>query len=90
MTGTKERLKQNAQHQREIRAVRDRDGLCRTCGDPAVVSDRTGRLTKQCRRHLGLDVARKEVYILPVGVTIRPHRGKPYLELHYPLSGALP
>lgn len=85
---TKSRLQQNAERQRTIRAERDRNKQCRTCGDPAVVSDRTGLLTKQCQRHLDLDVARKEVYILLVQSLDAKQRGK--FELEYPLAWALP
>lgn len=84
------RRRNNAALQRRVREQRDRDGKCRTCGDPAAISERTGKLTKQCDRHLKMDVARKEIYILPLEVTFRPHRGPPSSELEYPLSGALP
>lgn len=82
------RRQQNADRQRTIRAERDRNHQCRTCGDPAVVSDRTGLLTKQCQRHLDLDVARKAVYILPWQSLEAAARRK--FELEYILTGALP
>jgi hypothetical protein len=54
-----ERRKQNAARQAKLRASRDAAGLCRTCGAPAAISARTGRLAKQCGIHLGVDKARK-------------------------------
>jgi hypothetical protein len=84
----KRRRKQNAERQREIRADRDRRKQCRTCGAPAVVSERTGELTKQCQRHLDLDVGRKAVYILLWQCPDALQRRQ--FELLYPLSGALP
>lgn len=86
----KRRRKQNADLQRRTREERDRNKQCRTCGQPAARSERTGQLTKQCQRHLDMDVARKEIYILPFGVLVRSHRGPSHVELEYPLSGALP
>jgi hypothetical protein len=56
-----ERRKDNAARQATLRARRDAAGECRTCGAPAVVSARTGRLAKQCSRHLAADKERKEV-----------------------------
>jgi hypothetical protein len=84
----KARRKQNAARQREIRADRDRLKQCRTCGDPAAVSERTGLLTKQCTVHLAVDAERKLVYILPRQSLEAAARRK--FELEYPLSGALP
>lgn len=84
----KARRKQNAQRQREIRAERDRNKQCRTCGAPAVVSERTRRLTKQCRAHLVADAGRREIYILPQQ-SLDALASREF-ELEYPLSGALP
>jgi len=81
-------LKRNAERQRELRAERDRNKQCRTCGAPAVVSERTGLLTKQCQRHLDLDLARKEVYILPEQSLEAKTRGK--FEVEYKLVWVLP
>lgn len=61
----KAKLKRYAERIRRIRSERDRKQQCRTCGDDAVVSKRTGQLTKQCARHLGCDVHRKTPYVLP-------------------------
>lgn len=87
MTGTDKARKKNAQYQRMVRAERDRRKQCRTCGKPAAVSQRTGRLTKQCQAHLDTDVRRKEIYILPMQSDDAKARGK--FELEYPLSGAV-
>ena len=84
----KARRKQNADRQREVRAQRDRDHQCRTCGEPAVVSERTGVLTTACKRHLDMDVARKAIYILPEQSREAAARRK--FELEYPLAWALP
>ena len=80
--------KKNAQRQRELRADRDAKGQCRTCGDPAVVSERTGRLAKQCAVHLGCDVRRKDVYVLPWETTT-PLRQAIELRLEFPLGPLL-
>jgi len=56
--------KRYADRQRRIRSARDRKKRCRTCGDPAVMSERTGKLAKQCARHLGCDANRKKPYLL--------------------------
>lgn len=56
--------KRYADRQRRIRSERDAKKQCRTCGDPAVVSKRTGQLAKQCARHLGCDANRKLPYVL--------------------------
>lgn len=56
--------KKNAQRQRDVRAERDAKGQCRTCGDWAVVSKRTGQLARQCAIHLGCDIRRKDAYVL--------------------------
>lgn len=61
----KARRKKNADRQARIRERRDAAGQCRTCGEPAAVSDRTGKLAKQCRRHLKLDTERHAVIELP-------------------------
>lgn len=87
-TKLKARRKQNAERQREIREARDKAKQCRTCGAPAVVSERTGMLTKQCRRHLGMDVARKAIYILPEQSLDAAARRK--FEIEYPIEWALP
>lgn len=84
----KARRLQNKVWQRQMRAKRDRREECRTCGRPAVLSERTGLLTRQCARHLALDVARKEVYLLPWQSLEDKRRGK--FSLEYVLSGALP
>lgn len=82
------RRKQNAERQRQIRAERDRKKQCRTCGAPAARSARTGQLTRQCERHLDLDVARKAIYILPEQSASAAARRQ--FELEYPLAWALP
>lgn len=66
------RLKKNAKRQRDIRAQRDRDGQCRTCGAPATHSKRTGKLARQCSTHLDCDIRRKDIYILPASETEYP------------------
>lgn len=58
---SKPQYKQNARRMRELRARRDKKGLCRQCGKKAVKSKRTGLLTKACRDHLATDATRKVV-----------------------------
>lgn len=84
----------NAERQAKLRIRRDREGLCRTCGDPAVMSKRTGRLARQCKEHLKVDRERKEVVPLrwiepaaaqPNGVPVEMTDGG---DLLYPLRWA--
>jgi hypothetical protein len=51
----------NAERQAKLRANREALGLCRTCGLPAAYSKRTGKLSRSCRWHLKVDLARKAV-----------------------------
>lgn len=51
--------KRNAKRQRALRKERDRLKQCRQCGAPAVMSNRTGKLAKQCADHLSADSKRK-------------------------------
>lgn len=51
---------------RYLRAGRDAKRQCRTCGEPAAVSKRTGRVAKQCEIHLKCDIGRKMIYLLAV------------------------
>lgn len=78
----------SARYQRELRRQRDAEGTCRTCGDEVAISERTGLPTRQCPRHLGCDLSRKMVYILP-WETKTPLRQALAARLEYPL-GALP
>lgn len=90
MTGPaiRDQRKQNAARQRQVRSERALAKACRTCGEPAAVSDRTGLLTRQCRKHLDADAARKEVYVLPLQ-SLEALASRKF-DLEYPLSGALP
>lgn len=53
------RRKANARRQAQRRMGRDKKKQCRTCGKPAAMSKRTGRLAKQCKTHLSVDAERK-------------------------------
>jgi hypothetical protein len=86
MTNRTTKRKRTAEYQRQLRAKRDRLKQCRVCGDPAVKSERTGRLTKACRRHLGCDVTRKMPYVLAFESSYKPHRGGAVVEEWYPLD----
>lgn len=81
----KQQRKYNANRMARLREDRDARGVCRVCEAPAVRSERTGLLTKACRRHLGCDVTRKMIYVLPVEDFVRPHRGPVRSELVLPL-----
>lgn len=83
---SKARRKRNASYQAQLRALRDLRQECRVCGDPAVVSTRTGMLTKGCIRHLGSDVNRKMPYVLPFEQNYRSHRNGAVVEEWYPLE----
>lgn len=66
MSQTEEqRRAQNALRQRRLRDLRDAANRCRTCGAPAAISKRTGRLAKQCDRHLSVDKERKAIVEMP-------------------------
>lgn len=80
--------KRYADRQRRIRSERDAKRQCRTCGAPAVVSERTGALAKQCARHLGCDVGRKLIYPL-AWETSTPLRQALEVRLEYPLGRLL-
>lgn len=85
LSGAKLKLRrlQNAEWQRRLREDRDRRRACRTCGDPVGISERTGKPTRQCPKHLAGDVARKAIYILPFQCPEAKARGK--FDLEYPL-----
>lgn len=79
------RKRQNAERQARLREIRDANGQCRTCGRPAVRSKRTGKLSRQCRRHLKVDNDRKGV--VELAWSRRPARANGGL-LHWgPLAG---
>ncbi len=80
--------KKNAARLRKVRAERDAKGLCRTCGLPAVVSKRTGRLARQCSRHLDGDIERKSTYVL-AWLTANPSGKAIELRLEFPLGPLL-
>lgn len=57
----KARRKANAERQAKLREFREQHQLCRTCGEPATASERTGKLSKQCTRHRKIDNGRKAI-----------------------------
>jgi len=98
LTGIALQRKRNAEHQKKIRAERDANGLCRTCGDPAkrvrvkVNGVRTTKILRQCIRHLRVDAQRHQrEYPLDVSRAPRAPRNKaPKMEgwsAYYPLDG---
>jgi hypothetical protein len=58
------RKRANAERQAKLREIRDAAGLCRTCGRPATHSERTGKLARQCKKHLKVDNQRKAIILL--------------------------
>lgn len=63
MSITGKQAKRNAALMASIRRRRDRKKQCRTCGKPAVISKRTKRLSRSCKKHLSADAGRKLVTV---------------------------